>query len=254
MTSYSHKIGIIGAGKIGVAIHDTLTELTGVELVYMLAGRTRPEGVPEEIILTDISEALAQEVDLVIEAAVPEVIYAHGAAILGKSDLCAFSCTALSNPETEHAVRAACEEAGTRFFVPHGAVIALDGLVDGRDVIEKVTITTIKSGPSLGLPEGAEGPLFKGSAREACLKFPRNVNIHAAVALAGIGFDRTESCVVAEPGKTKMEHMIHVEGQGLEWDIRVASQALGGVSGAYTPRSAVGSVRRLLGGAGVTIA
>ena len=80
------------------------------------------------------------------------------------------------------------------------------------------------------------------------------MNVHAAVALAGIGFDRTVSRVVAEPGKKTMEHHIHVEGQGLEWDIRVASQSLGGVSGAYTPRSAVGTVRRILGGAGVTIA
>ncbi|PTQ66819.1 aspartate dehydrogenase domain-containing protein [Celeribacter persicus] len=254
MTSHSRKIGIIGAGKIGVAIHDALADMAGVELVYMLADRTRPEGVPEGLILTDMSEALAQEVDLVIEAAVPEVIHAHGATILAKGDLCAFSCTALSRPETEQAVRAACEAAGTRFFVPHGAVMALDGLADGRDVITQVTITTIKSGPSLGLAEDAQGALFEGSAREACLQFPRNVNVHAAIALAGIGFDRTQSRVVAEPGKATMEHVIHVEGQGLEWDIRVASQALGGVSGAYTPRSAVGSVRRLLGGSGVSIA
>lgn len=254
MTSISRKIGILGAGKIGVAIHDALAEMEGVELVYMLAGRRKPEGVPEALILTEMAEALSCEVDLVIEAAVPEVIHAHGAALLANSDLCAFSCTALSRPETEHAVRAACAAAGTRFFVPHGAVMALDGLADGRDVIERVTITTVKSGPSLGLAEDAAGPLFEGTAREACLQFPRNVNVHAAIALAGIGFDRTQSRVVAELGKATMEHLIHVEGQGLEWDIRVSSQSLGGVSGAYTPRSAVGSVRRLLGGSGLSIA
>ncbi|WP_434287478.1 aspartate dehydrogenase domain-containing protein [Celeribacter sp. SCSIO 80788] len=254
MTSSPRKIGILGAGKIGVAIHDALAEMEGVELVYMLAGRTRPEGVSEALILTDIAEALAREVDLVIEAAVPDVIHDHGATILAKSDLCGFSCTALSRPDTERAVKDACADSGTRFFVPHGAVMALDGLADGRDVIERVTITTIKSGPSLGLAEDAVGPLFEGTARNACLQFPRNVNVHAAVALAGIGFDRTQSRVVAEPGKATMEHLIHVEGQGLEWDIRVSSQSLGGVSGAYTPRSAVGSVRRLLGGSGVSIA
>ncbi len=254
MIASSRKIGILGAGKIGVAIHDALAEIEGVELAYMLAGRRKPEGVPEALILTEMAQALEQEVDLVIEVAVPDLIHDHGAAILAKSDLCAFSCTALARPETEQAVRAASAAAGTRFFVPHGAVMALDGLADGRDVIEKVTITTIKSGPSLGLAEDAEGALFEGTARDACLQFPRNVNVHAAVALAGIGFDRTQSRVVAEPGKATMEHLIHVEGQGLEWDIRVASQSLGGVSGAYTPRSAVGSVRRLLGGAGINIA
>ncbi|AJE46872.1 aspartate dehydrogenase domain-containing protein [Celeribacter indicus] len=254
MTLPPRRIGILGAGKIGCAIHDALAATEGVEVVYMLAGRRRPEAVPEGRILTDPGAALSQEVDLVIEAAVPELIRDHAAAILAKSDLCAFSATALSLPETETAVRAACAAHGTRFFVPHGAVMALDGLCDGRDAIGRVAVTTVKSGPSLGLAEDAEGPLFEGSAREACRRFPRNVNVHAAVALAGIGFDRTESRVVAEPGKATMEHHIHVEGQGLAWDIRVASHALGGVSGAYTPRSAVGSVRRILGGAGVTIA
>ena len=248
------KIGIIGAGKIGCAIYEALAEMAGVEVSYVLAGRRQPEGVPEALILTDMAQALARDVDLVIEAAVPEVIHDHGAAILAKSDLCGFSCTALSVLQTEQALRAACATHGTRFFVPHGAVLALDGLADGRDVIERVSITTIKSGPSLGLSETAEGAVFDGTAREACLTFPRNVNVHAAVALAGLGFDRTISRVVAEPGKKTMEHHIHVEGQGLEWDIRVASQSLGGVSGAYTPRSAVGTVRRILGGVGVTIA
>ncbi|WP_349237292.1 aspartate dehydrogenase domain-containing protein [Bosea sp. ASV33] len=136
---------------------------------------------------------------------------------------------------------------GTRLLVPHGAVLALDGLSGGRDAIDQVIVTTTKNGASLGTDASARGVLFEGSTRETCARFPRNVNVHAALAIAGIGFDRTRSVVVADPDKRQMRHRIQVFGQGFEWDIWVRSTALGGVSGAYTPKSAVGSIQRIFG-------
>ncbi|WP_312795108.1 aspartate dehydrogenase domain-containing protein, partial [Tianweitania sp.] len=108
-------------------------------------------------------------------------------------------------------------------------------------------ITRTKSGPSRGEAADARGIVFEGSTRDACARFPRNVNVHAAVALAGIGFDRTRSVVVADPHTKAMKHHIAVSGQTLQWDITVSSMSLGGVTGAYTPKSAVGSLQRILG-------
>lgn len=106
-------------------------------------------------------------------------------------------------------------------------------------------MTTTKNGASLGTDASARGVLFEGSTREACARFPRNVNVHAALAIAGIGFDRTRSVVVANPETRQMRHQVQVFGQGFEWDISVSSTTLGGVSGAYTPKSAIGSIQRL---------
>jgi len=250
------RIGIIGAGVIGRSVFQEITESGLGEVAYVLVNSDgMKSGLPETMrpLLTRNSEqALAEEVDLVIEAAHPDVLSAIAGRVLAKADLCGFSCAALARPETEQVIHATAQDAGTRFYLPHGAVLGLDGLMDGRDTIENVSITTIKSDLGLGLPAGTSGAVYDGPTREACLRFPRNVNVHAALAMAGIGFDRTHSVIIAEPGAADMRHRIEVTGKGMAWDLSVSSRSLGGVSGAYTPRSAAGSVRRILAGQSVT--
>lgn len=244
------SVGIIGAGVIGRALYDRVAKLGSIDVRYVLVSdrRKTPESDPiSSLLIDDPDAAISREADLVLEAATPGVLAALAPRMLAHSDVCGFSCSALSDAAVEHAIRTAAETSGRRFFLPHGAVLGLDGLADGRDAIDTVTITTTKSGPSLGLSASDSGTIFDGSAREACERFPRNVNVHAAVALAGIGFDRTRSVVVADPETKSMRHRIEVVGQGLEWDITVRSQSLGGVTGSYTPKSAIGSLSRILG-------
>lgn len=245
------RIGIIGAGVIGRAIFDAIItqNLAAVEYVLVDERFAPPADATRlrEHLTTDVRRALAAPTDLVIEAAHPDVVARLGADLLAKGDLCAFSVSALADAAVETAVRRATEDASTRLLVPHGAVLALDGLSDGRDAIDQVIVTTTKSGASLGTDASARGVLFEGSTRDACARFPRNVNVHAALAVAGIGFDRTRSIVVADPDTRQMRHRVQVYGQGFEWDISVCSTALGGVSGAYTPKSAVGSIQRIFG-------
>ena len=53
--------------------------------------------------------------------------------------------------------------------------------------------------------------MFAGTAREAAKGFPANVNVVAALALAGIGPDRTEIEIWADPAITRNCHTIEVE-------------------------------------------
>ncbi|KUL94544.1 DNA-binding protein [Bosea sp. WAO] len=245
------RVGIIGAGVIGQAIFDAIVaqNLAAVDYVLVDERFVPPADATRlrEHLTTDVRRALAASTELVIEAAHPDVVARLGAELLAKGDLCAFSSSALADESIETAVRRAAAAAGTRLLIPHGAVVALDGLSDGRDAIDQVIVTTTKNGASLGSYAGAQGVLFEGSTREACTRFPRNVNVHAALAIAGIGFDRTRSIVVANPETRQMRHRVQVFGQGFEWDISVSSTTLGGVSGAYTPKSAVGSIHRIFG-------
>ena len=53
--------------------------------------------------------------------------------------------------------------------------------------------------------------VFSGSAREAAAGFPANVNVAAALSLAGIGPDRTQIDIWADPAVTRNCHDIEVE-------------------------------------------
>ena len=243
-------IGIIGAGAIGRKLFDYVNALDGVEVAYVLVSdknKYASDVALGPFLIDNAAEALEKRPDLVLESATPALLCALGPGILAYSDLCGFSCSALADSAVEAALHAAATKSGCRLFVPHGAVLGLDGLRDGRDQIETVVITTTKSGASLGQAADAKGTLFEGSTREACVRFPRNVNVHAAVAFAGIGFDRTRSVVVADPDTKAMRHHIAVSGKRLVWEISISSQSLGGVTGSYTPASAIGSLKRILG-------
>jgi aspartate dehydrogenase len=111
-------------------------------------------------------------------------------------------------------------------YVPSGAIAGLDGIKSACvGQIIHVTMTTRK--PPNGL-EGApylvqkgislagltkEKEIFSGSAREACKGFPANVNVSAAVSLAGIGPDQTRIRILAVPGLQCNCHDIEIEGE-----------------------------------------
>jgi aspartate dehydrogenase len=129
-------------------------------------------------------------------------------------------------------------------------MIGIDGLVDAGPTLKSVTVTTTKSPASLGLPPDKHTVVYQGPVRQACAKFPRNVNVHAAIALAGLGFDRTISRIVADPAVSTNSHLVEIEGTGYRFRIEVSSEAGGKVTGAYTPQSALGTLKRICRGGG----
>jgi aspartate dehydrogenase len=122
--------------------------------------------------------------------------------------------------------------------------------VDAGPTLKSVTVTTTKSPASLGLPPENYKVVYEGPVREACAQSPRNVNVHAAIALAGLGFDRTISRIVADPAVSTNSHLVEVEGTGYRFRIEVSSEAGGKVTGAYTPQSALSTLRRICRGTG----
>ena len=107
-----------------------------------------------------------------------------------------------------------------------GAIAGLDGVrgaVVGR--VDSVTLTTRKPPKGLaGAPYVVERGIdldalteetviFEGTAREACKGFPTNVNVSAALSLAGVGPDRTRVRIIAVPGGRFNQHRIEVRGE-----------------------------------------
>jgi aspartate dehydrogenase len=50
-------------------------------------------------------------------------------------------------------------------------------------------------------------------ARQAVTKFPKNINVAASVSLAGIGFDKTNVKIVADPVANRISHRILAHGK-----------------------------------------
>jgi aspartate dehydrogenase len=124
---------------------------------------------------------------------------------------------------------------------------------DGREVMREATITTTKKPRSLGRTDRERTVIYEGPTREICNMYPRNVNVHAGLAMAGLGFDRTRSILVSDPDSPGNVHAIEIIAEGCRFKIEVISEPLAGVTGAYTPVSACASVRRVLFSKGIVI-
>jgi aspartate dehydrogenase len=223
------SIGIVGCGAIGRAL---LHAAEGGKLSVRIAGVTsRTEKSAREFLSSlknppeYFSEAeLIAAADLIIEAAGASVVptLADEAFAAGKDLMLISAGALLDHPEIVTRSR----QTGCRLYVPSGAIAGLDGIKSACvGQITHVTMTTRK--PPNGL-EGApylvenqislagleeEKEVFSGSAREACKGFPANVNVCAAVSLAGIGPDKTRIRILAVPGLKRNCHDIEVEGE-----------------------------------------
>lgn len=245
MQTKTTHIGLMGYGKIGRALAEEIVARPGAELNVIQDPLYQGEA-PAPVVPKFSPDSL-EPLDLVVECATADVLKAGIEDILANCDLMLFSVTAFSDPDFQQKVETLCAQYGRRVYLPHGAILGLDGLFDGRSLIHSVSIETTKSPASLGRTDTERTVLYEGPTRQACQLYPRNVNVHAAVALAGLGFEKTVSRIVADPAVHTNTHIITVEGEGIHFSITVSSTAFGGVTGAYTPVSARGSLRRVLG-------
>ena len=225
----THAIGIVGCGAIGRALLRAGDE---DDLGGPVAGVTSRTAATAQDFLSTLKSPppyldLAQLVkrsSLLVETAGGHVVpsLAEAAFAAGK-DLMVISIGALlERPEIIEQARAT----GCRLYAPSGAIAGLDGIksacqgrVDRVEMISRKPVAALEGAPYLleneipvsGLAEPQE--VFKGTAREACRGFPSNLNVSAAVSLAGIGPDRTTVRIVADPSLSRNCHDITVEGE-----------------------------------------
>ena len=223
------SIGIVGCGAIGKAL---VRAVADGKLQVQIAGITSRTEESAREFLASVSASpvwlpvgeLINRSDMLVEAAGGAVVPGLAQAAFGAGkDLMVISVGALlDHPEIIERSRAT----GCRLYVPSGAIAGLDGIKSAVvGAIRHVTHTTRK--PPAGL-DGApylvergislaglenEKEIFSGSAREACRGFPANVNVTAAVSLAGIGPDETRVRILAVPGLERNCHDIDVEGE-----------------------------------------
>jgi aspartate dehydrogenase len=242
-------VGICGLGAIGLRVAQVLAagEVDGMRLAAVSArdvakveARVAALGAPPPVVT---AERLADLAEVVVDCAPAEAFDAvAGPAVEAGRVLVTVSVAALlDRMELVDRARAT----GARIVVPSGAILGLDAvraMAEGE--ILSVTLETRKPPRGLaGAPhlvrngievEGLTGPkrVFSGTAREAARGFPANVNVAAALSLAGVGPDRTTVEVWADPGVDRNVQSVRIVSEFAEAEMTIRN-----VPSAENPRT-----------------
>jgi aspartate dehydrogenase len=228
------RIALLGGGTIAHLVLEHLGrgDLPGIEVVAV-AGRSagsrgaalaRAHSVP---FVVGCQGLLALRPQAIVEAASHEAVRSHLVDMLEAGiSVIVLSAGALADDRLRSNAESASMRSGAQLYVPSGGIGGLDALkaacaagVDAVSIRVAKPPAAWKNIPfveALGIDLGALGQphvLFRGTAREGVPHFPQNVNIAAVLSLAGIGFDRTQLEVVADPALTHNTHTIRVSGK-----------------------------------------
>ena len=232
------RVAIGGFGAIGKVVAEALDRgIAGLRLAAVSArDAARAEaalaGFATPVAVRPL-DRLWEDADIVVECAPAEHLrdLAEPALAHGRT-LVTLSCGALL--DNYDLVDLARREGG-RILVPTGALLALDAVQAAAlgGGISKVQMITRKPPGGLeGAPYLVENQIrvtglteaklvFSGSAREAARGFPANVNVAAALAMAGIGPDRTMIDIWADPAVDRNTHRIEVEADAARFSFQI---------------------------------
>ncbi|MCB1390612.1 MAG: aspartate dehydrogenase [Rhodobacteraceae bacterium] len=226
-------LGLIGYGNIGRALLGVLVaEGCAPERVTLLVRPGTRGDLPGDVV-TDSEALVAARPDLIVECAGHSAVAGAVVPALRAGIECVVvSIGALADAALHDAVRAAARAGGTRVVLPAGAIGGVDLLASLKPAgIASVVYTSRK--PPLawkGTPAEAlldlsalTGPatFFTGNAREAALAYPKNANVAATLALAGLGFEETRVEMVADPTVTQNIHEYRVRSGAADYAMRI---------------------------------
>jgi len=257
------RVGIVGLGSIGRTVARNLHE--GKIPKAVLAGVSVRDHAKAEAFLKQIGskaplvtiQALARDSDIVVECAPPTVLAEIAVPVLaaGKKLMVLSAGMLLRHPE----LIALAKEHGGQIIVPTGALIGFDAVSAAAEgEIQSVKMITRKPVKGLlGAPylidhnidiATIREPLrvFQGSAREAAIGFPENVNVAAALSLAGIGADRTTIEIWADPSVTRNIHRVVVEADSARFEMSIENvPSANPKTGRITALSVLAALRKM---------
>jgi aspartate dehydrogenase len=256
------RIAVAGLGAIGTRVVEALDRGIG-GLVLTAVSAQNPEKHRSR--LADLTrppavlpiEALVDIADIVIECAPGKLVRSIVAPFVG----CGKTAVVLSAGallDHEDLIELA-QQNGGQIVVPTGALIGLDAVTAAAvGTIHSVRMVTRKPVRGLaGAPyivdnniaiEQITEPLkiFDGSAREAAKGFPANVNVAAALSLAGIGPDRTKVEIWADPALTRNVHRIEVDSDSARFSMSIENiPSENPKTGLITALSVIACLRKL---------
>lgn len=233
------KLTLIGFGAIGRTLYqrlqgharllvDTIVvspgSVAGVQAVVGQAARVCSE-VPDDTYL-------------LLECGGHGALLAHVLPALERGVECAvLSVGALAEPGLPEQLSDAARRGGAQLHLLPGAIGGVDAIAAARLAgLDAVTYTGRKPPQGWhGTPAQAlvdldtlQAPfvILEGSARDAARLYPKNANVAATIALAGLGLDATRVRLIADPGVSDNIHEIDARGAFGEMQLTMRGKPL----------------------------
>ncbi len=235
------RIGLLGCGAIGRIIAIAMDRTEDISAIYLYdrseeQARSLSARLDKAVHVSSVDKVIAKT-ELVIEAASQEACKEYAPQVLWAGrDLMIMSVGAFADDMFTDHVRKLARERKAKVYIPTGALAGVDGVrcaAEGR--IDEVTLVTRKPPAGfrgsdavarLGIDLGKikeEVVLYDGPARQAVVEFPQNVNVAAALAMAGVGFDETRVRIIADPKVKTNQHTVHLKGSFGEMEAWVSN-------------------------------
>lgn len=233
------RLALIGWGAMAKSLAGALANGPAAIMVGAVYSEPTPSApIPGAQILGSLDELIAWKPTLVVECA------GHGAVRMAVPrlleagiDVVVASIGALCDDALRNALQDAAANGGGQLILPSGAIGGLDALSAAAQAGLDSVVYTGRKPPRawLGTPAAERWSIaelseatviFEGNAKEAARTFPQNANVTAAVALAGIGFEKTRVKLIADPEVSTNTHEIHASGAFGSLQVRLANTPL----------------------------
>ena len=221
------KIGLLGLGAIGSDVIEMAKNefADRIEIPAVLVRHPRdPATINGTVITNDFDTFFSKETDLILEVAGHSTVQNYGEHILKAGrDFMVTSVGAFTDDTLYQKCIKAAQASGARLIIPSAGIGSLDTLsaaaVGGLTSVHMI----VRKDPSAWHGTHAETlfdlnslkeptVIFEGTPREGAALYPQNVNISAAVSLAGLGLDKTRLTIIADTEIDTHVCEIHAEG------------------------------------------
>lgn len=258
------KVSVAGLGAVGLPLARWLDQgqprltLHAVSARDQAGAATRMADFNSPPSIRDL-DAICDGADVVVEGLPPALFRPLAEKVLGQGLI--FVPLTVTQLILHMDLIDLAEANGARIIVPTGAILGLDAVrAAAKGDVRSITMMTRKPPAGLintphvrelginlnGLTEPMK--LYEGPVRDAAQKFPANVNVSVALALAGIGLDRTRYEIWADPGVTRNTHVIEVVADSTRFRMEIAGVPSPGnvATGKLTPLSAMAALEGLV--------